>query len=456
LGIGGVRFLREAGIAPAVFHMNEGHAAFLTIELMREEFQKTKSLQKCEERVRKQCVFTTHTPVPAGHDKFPRDLFEFTMHSYAERLKLSVDDLLAYGNLDGDRNMFTMTILALKLARSANGVSRKHGEVSREMWKELYNVENTKKVPIGYITNGIHVPTWAAQTTQAFWSRNGGEDWSSKLLDAAFWKKLVGPGGVSDAELWSLRAHLRRQLIDFIRHRAKTQQSIVGGFGEDNIPRLLSPDALTIGYARRFAQYKRAPMIFRDSSRLEKLLNNPSRPVQLIFAGKAHPKDEGGKNFIHEIIEYTRHPHFFGKVVFIENYDMNVARHLISGCDIWLNTPRKPLEACGTSGEKTAINGGLHFSIRDGWWDEAYDGKNGWAIDDAEDAKSPEEQDEHDAESLYQTLESDIVPLFFKRDKEGVPQGWLTRIRQAIRTIVPVYNTDRMVAEYIEKYYFPE
>ncbi|MFI5253327.1 MAG: alpha-glucan family phosphorylase [Bacteroidota bacterium] len=457
LGIGGVRFLRAIGVKPAVYHINEGHAAFLTFELIRDQLKSGLSLAKATEKVKQKCIFTTHTPVPAGHDSFPKDLFEITMHPYADALNISVDKLMDYGKIPDqpDQSTFTMTILALKLSRAANGVSRKHADVSRKMWMHLYKVNDPRKVPIGSVTNGIHVPSWTMCPSWEFWERHDSHRWKEDLMDQRYWNHITDPKAISDEELWSLRYSLRRDMIEFIRTRMKDQHSRMGIASDESYRNLLSPDALTIGYARRFAPYKRATMIFRDMKKIETIFNTPNRPLQIIFAGKAHPHDEEGKQFLQHIVAMTRHPHFFGKVIFIENYDMNVARHLISGCDVWLNTPRKPLEASGTSGQKIAINGGLHASILDGWWDEAYDGKNGWAIESMRGIPSSEIQDDHDAQALYRLLQQDILPLFYERDQQGIPRKWIAKIRRAMRTIIPVYNTHRMVAEYAAKYYFP-
>jgi starch phosphorylase len=458
LGIGGVRFLRALGVKPAVFHMNEGHAAFLTLELLCECVKSGSSIPDAIKKVRKQCVFTTHTPVPAGHDKFPKDLFEFTLRPYAEALGISVEDLMEYGLPPGqeEKAHFTMTILALKLSRAANGVSKKHGEISRDMWKDLFAEKKPRKVPIGYITNGVHVPSWATSASWQFWERHNSHKWKEDLMEPKFWKHITDPKFLSDEELWSLRYQLRRGLVEFVRRKAKDLEAVGGAPGEESHQYLLSTDALTIGYARRFALYKRAPLFFRDMEKIEELFNDAKRPLQIVFAGKSHPHDTEGKEFLHQIVEMARHPRFFGKIIFLENYDMNVARHLVAGCDVWLNTPRKPLEASGTSGQKIAINGGLHFSILDGWWNEAYNGQNGWAIEGTGSAETPEDQDRLDAESLYKVLQKEIIPMFYQRDSHGIPRKWIARIRNAMRTIVPVYNTHRMVAQYAERYYFPK
>jgi starch phosphorylase len=458
LGIGGVRFLRAIGVAPAVFHMNEGHAAFLTLELLRERLQGGQSKAKGEELVRRQCVFTTHTPVAAGHDRFPTDLIEFTLHPFAELMNLSVDELMEYGQTVNARGSgeFTMTVLGLKLSRAANGVSEKHGEISRLMWADLYPKMKPAKVPIGHVTNGVHLPSWATATTWEFWERHNSHRWKEHLTDPKFWQHVSDPDIVSDEELWALRYSLRRALIEFIRQRAHNQRAFGGPNGDEALLRLLSFDALTIGYARRFAPYKRAPLLFSELSRAQMLFDDPHRPIQIVYAGKSHPRDSEGKEFLREVVSVTHQPPFFGKVIFLENYDMNVARHLVAGCDVWLNTPRRPLEASGTSGQKISINGGLHCSILDGWWNEAYDGKNGWAIGGKiEDTAPPDEVDRSDARSLYDVLANEVIPLFYERDRNGLPRKWIAKIRHAMRTIIPVYNTHRMVSEYARRYYFP-
>ena len=458
LGIGGVRFLREIGVQPTVFHMNEGHAAFLTLELLREELQKGTPKEKAERSVRSQCVFTTHTPVAAGHDRFPADLVEFTLHPFADWMEISMDELMEYGQVPGakDQKEFTMTILGLKLSRAANAVSEKHGEVSRLMWTDLYPGLSQNKIPIGYITNGVHIPSWAPKRTWEFWERHDSHRWRDRLDDPRFWKHMSDPSTVSDEELWALRYELRRAMIEFVRKRAHQQRAFGGATGEEALLRLLSFDVLTIGYARRFAPYKRAPLLFSDMAKAQLLFDDPSRPIQIIYAGKAHPRDTEGKEYLRQVVNIAHQHPFFGKVIFLENYDMNIARHLVSGCDVWLNTPRRPLEASGTSGEKIAINGGLHLSILDGWWNEAYNGKNGWAIGGKiEDNLQPEEVDRRDADSLYHVLSTEVIPQFYDRNRNGIPQKWIQRIRQAIRTIIPVYNTHRMVREYMADYYFP-
>ncbi|MFN3428273.1 MAG: alpha-glucan family phosphorylase [Candidatus Thermochlorobacter sp.] len=451
LGIGGARFLHKLGIKPRVYHMNEGHSAFLTLELLREELQSGKSIQEAIEAVRAQCVFTTHTPVPAGHDRFSPELMHYTLDSFLKTLKIDFDTLMALGreNPEDKQSTFTMTVLCLRMSRAANGVSKLHGKVSREMWKALYGGKE-EQTPIGHITNGIHTNSWLNRKTMNFWMRfsNGDKEFfadSEKLSDIV--DKL------SDEEIWALRYTLRREMIEFVRQRLEEQNLRHGYEMGLMYGHTLSADVLTIGFARRFATYKRAPLIFTDLERIAAIINNPERPVQLVFAGKAHPRDNGGKKFIQEIYHITRMPQFIGKVIFLENYDMNITRHLISGSDVWLNTPLRPLEASGTSGQKIVGHGGLNLSILDGWWCEGYNGKNGFAIGKEDSKLSQDEQDKLDAQSLYDMLEKQVVPEFYERNADGIPKAWIERIRHSIKTLMPVYNTHRMVRDYIEKYY---
>ena len=454
LGVGGVRMLRAMGIKPQVFHMNEGHSAFLTLELMREEIGRGIPKEKAIKHVINECIFTTHTPVPAGHDRFNRDLMTFVFESKVSGFGMTMDELMEFGREHkvNANDPFCMTVLALKMSHAANGVSELHGHVSRDMWKMLYNVENEKDVPIGYVTNGIHVSSWLHEKTYYFWKEKLGEDWREHFLEPKYWHNAVEPKNISDEELWALRYTLRRKLIEFARFRLREQHARYGN-GIAVYDTVLNPDALTICFARRFATYKRAPLIFTHFEKILSLFNNHEQPVQVIFAGKAHPRDDEGKKFIQKIIDTTKHPNLFGKVVFLENYDMNLARYLISGADVWLNNPRRPLEASGTSGQKIAINGGMNCSIMDGWWREAYDGSNGWSIGGDESPADAYEQDVQDAENLYRVLSEQIVPEFYDRDSRNIPHRWIKRMRRAIATLVPQYNTHRMVAEYVEKYY---
>ncbi len=453
LGVGGVKMLRAMDIHPSTFHMNEGHSAFLTLQLLKEEIEKGTPLPKAIERVKQQCIFTTHTPVPAGHDRFNYDLMKFVFEPKAPTFGMTLDELMKFGSEHPEKphEPFCMTVLCLKMSRTANGVSELHGQVSREMWKFMYpEIKKADKVPIGSITNGIHVCTWSNESTNKFWGTKFGETWKEKFLDKKFWAKAVNE--ISDEELWAHRYELRRQLIEFARRRLHLQHSRYGN-GTAVYETILNPDALTIGFARRFATYKRAPLLFTHFEKILDVFNNHQKPVQIIFAGKAHPRDDEGKKFIQKVIEYSNHPNLFGKVVFIENYDINVARHLISGADVWLNNPRRPLEASGTSGQKIAIHGGLNCSIMDGWWREGYDGSNGFSIGGDEQPEAYDVQDRQDAEFLYDVMKNHVIPEFFDRNKNGIPVKWLKRVRHAMATLIPAYNTHRMVSDYAKNYY---
>jgi len=454
LGIGGVRMLRAMGIAPSVFHMNEGHSAFLTLELLREQLHAKISVPKAESHIKQQCQFTTHTPVPAGHDRFDRGLMEATFPAFAAKLGLSVDELMRYGrvNPDDHNETFCMTVLALKMSRNANGVSELHGEVSREMWKGLFPNIPVENINIGYVTNGVNTTGWTSPTALEFWKAQLGQTWIDKVADKKLWR-AVETKKIPDEDLWALRTSLRRELVEFSRKRLREQDLMHGGGGLGLYDDVLSPDALTIGFARRFATYKRAPLFFRDFEWAIRTINNKQMPVQLIFAGKAHPRDDAGKQFIQQIINITKRVDLFGRVVFLQNYDINVARNLVAGCDVWLNTPRRPMEASGTSGMKILIHGGLHCSTMDGWWREAYDGNNGWKIGEDISTDNEQMQDDLDAVSLRAIMEKKLIPLFYDRGKDGIPHKWLRMVRHSIASLVPVYSTDRMVAEYTEKYY---
>lgn len=455
LGIGGVRFLRKMGIDPAAYHMNEGHSAFLTLELFREKLASGISREEAERWVRGHCLFTTHTPVPAGHDRFTPDLLEFTLSMFRQSMELQPEDLLRYGrtNPQDAGETFCMTVLALKMSRAANGVSALHGSVSRDMWKELFGKSSGDEVPIGHVTNGVHMLGWMTNRTRTFWQEHLGKNWIFYLKSKTMWEQVADRNIVSDEELWAFRYGLRRDLIEFVRRKQKnTYQTVSGDYNliQDSI---LNPDTLTIGFARRFATYKRAPLFFRDFIRAAEMMNDEHMPVQFVFAGKAHPRDDQGKKFVQEIVNYSKNPALYGKIVFIENYDINVARHILSGCDVWLNNPRKPLEASGTSGMKVLVHGGLNCSILDGWWREGFDGTNGWAIGDDTEHGNTDEGDRIDADHLYHTLKEQLIPEFYDRDAYGIPRKWIQRIRRSMVTLIPQFNTDRMVAEYVMKYY---
>jgi glycogen phosphorylase len=455
LGIGGVRFLRALGIKPSVFHMNEGHSAFLTLELLREQLAADVPLDRAKDFVKKHCVFTTHTPVPAGHDRFDQGLINAALGTYAGALKMNTDQVMELGRVHPqDKNeLFTMTVLALRMSRAANGVSELHGKTSQEMWKELYPDAPVSKVPIGGVTNGVHITGWTSHTAMDFWTRILGPRWIERLPDAKYWKTMLESNKISDIDLWRLRTTLRRELVEFARKRLREQNLRYTQADVTLYDNVLSPDVLTIGFARRFATYKRAPLFFRDFDWALKTLMNKEFPVQLIFAGKAHPRDDAGKQFIQQIVNITKRVDLFGKVVFLEDYDINVARHMVAGADVWLNTPRRPMEACGTSGMKSIIHGSLQLSTMDGWWREGYDGNNGWKIGEDTTASSEQFQDDLDAASLRSVVENKVIPLYYDRGKDGLPHHWLKMVRHSIATLTPVYNTDRMVQEYTRDYY---
>jgi len=474
LGIGGVRLLRALGVQPSVFHMNEGHAAFLTLELIREKLAAGLPLPEALAKTREQCIFTTHTPVEAGHDRFNRDLMGYAMRKMAAQLNLSLDALMGLGRINpkNDAESFCMTVLGLKLSRAANAVSELHGQVSRQMWRALWPDKQVEAVPIGHITNGIHLTSWMKGPVRRYWLHKlsgkaappepiSGEStifWKhaqtisleKEVNSTEFWQRMADPEFISDEELWALRYKLRRELIEFARRRLGLRQIQSDFIAYDE---LLDPDALTIGFARRFATYKRAPLVFDQFENMIKLLNDRRRPVQFIFAGKAHPRDDDGKRYIQRIVHLSKYSELKGHLVFIENYDVHVARSMVSGCDVWLNNPRRPLEASGTSGQKAGCHGCLNLSIMDGWWREGYDGANGFAIGADSHPASIEEQDRQDSANLYQVLTEQVIPTFYNRDERGLPRQWLQMVRRAMVTLVPQYNTWRMVQEYTRKYY---
>jgi starch phosphorylase len=471
LGVGGVRLLRLLGLQPAVFHMNEGHAAFLTLELIREKIAAGLSFAEAQAATRDECLFTTHTPVEAGHDRFTSDLMRHVAHKFCDHLKLTHDELMALGRVrpEDPGEPFCMTVLALKHSRAANAVSELHGQVSRKMWHALYPDRPVEQVPIGHITNGVHLLGWMKGRVRKFWrdrvhqavAHNGNilartaHLYADEANSPEFWAALADPATVSDEELWALRYELRRELIEFARRRLLLQCERLTPTAFIEYDHLLNPDALTIGFARRFATYKRATLLFRHFDQIVALARDRRRPVQFIFAGKAHPRDNEGKRLLQHIRHLAQHSELRGHLVFLENYDMHVARQMVSGCDVWLNTPRRPLEASGTSGMKAAIHGCLNLSILDGWWREGYDGTNGFAIGDDSHPDSIEEQDRRDADNLLQVLTTEVIPCFYNRDATGIPRQWIKRIRRALVTLVPRFNTWRMVQEYTTRYYLP-
>jgi starch phosphorylase len=455
LGVGGVRVLRTLGFSPAVWHANEGHSAFLTLERIREHVQAGRSYAEAAELVRQSTVFTTHTPVPAGHDVFPFSMVEHYFNGYWTQLGLSREAFLQLGAHPSHPGAgFNMTVLAISMAAHINGVSREHGRVSRAMWQPVWPGLAEDQIPIRSVTNGIHVPTWVAPELNHLYSKYLGPDWAERCDDPAVWHRVMD---MPDGELWAVRQVLKRKLMSFIRERARAgwmqgrltaEQVLASGT-------LLDPEALTIGFARRFATYKRATLLFSTLSRLQNLLQDRWRPVQIIFAGKAHPADEPGRHFIRDVYAFCRDHGLGGHVAFLEDYNMHMAKFLVQGVDVWLNTPRPPLEASGTSGQKAALNGVPHLSVLDGWWHEAYDGANGWAIPLPADLSDQRALDEHDAEHLYRILEADVVPLFYQRDRDEIPHGWVQLVKDAVRTIAPRFSARRMVKEYTESLYGP-
>ena len=457
LGVGGVRALLAMGVSPGVVHLNEGHSAFAALELMRHRMD-SEGIDAWEaiRRVSSQIVFTTHTPVPAGHDRFSPDLVEEHLGPLREALHLGYDDLMALGRVnthDGGET-FCMTVLALKLCRRANAVSSVHGQVSRAMWAGLYPGGSEQQVPIGHITNGVHVPSWLADQMRQVYNRHLGPDWPARSATPGFWEAI---DGINDGELWETHQTLKTQLIETARRRA-VQYATARGESPSFIAllrRALSPDALTIGFARRFATYKRANLLLKDIDAVAALVNHPQRPVQFIFAGKAHPHDNAGKDMLQQVARLMQDSRFAGKLLFLEDYDINVGRHLVQGVDLWVNNPRRPLEACGTSGQKVVLNGGLNLSILDGWWAEAYDGLNGFAIGAGETHTSIDVHDRRDGDALLQTLQDEVVPLYYDRDSDGLPRRWIARVKRAIRTLGWRFSADRMVMDYVLKTYIP-
>ena len=458
LGVGGVRLLRKLGIMPSLFHMNEGHAAFLVLELMKERIEIGDGFNEAFLKVKSQCLFTTHTPVPAGHDRFSPALMDSAARHFCDQLKVRADELLALGRVDpSDSNEdFCMTVLALKGSRAANGVSELHGVVSREMWSSLYPNNLASEVPIGHITNGIHLIGWMKGTARKYWRHklervSSNSDWSKEFVKPEFWALAEDTSFITDEEIWSLRYRLRRELIEFSRRKLHVHDKKGNDF--ISFDHLLNPDALTIGFARRFATYKRAPLIFDHFESLVRIVKNINQPVQFIFAGKAHPRDDEGKKLIQKIIHLSKNSDLKSHLVFLENYDVHVARQMVSGCDVWLNNPRRPLEASGTSGMKTTVHGCLNMSILDGWWREGFDGTNGFSIGSDTNLEDTEEQDRIDSENLYNVLCNEVIPCFYDRDVNGIPRAWIAKIRRSMATLAVKYDTTRMVRDYTKIYY---
>ena len=457
LGIGGVRALRVLGIEPAVYHMNEGHSAFMVLERAREMVENGMSFAEAQQVIRKSSVFTTHTPVPAGHDAFAFHMMDRYFPDWHTKLNISRDEFLSLARQDQSWGpTFSMTVLALKLSAWHNGVSELHGEVSRKMWNWLWPQKKAEEVPIGYVTNGIHTETWLAPPLKALFDEYLGQNWTLNISDEAMWENIEQ---IPNERLWEVMNQLRSNLVDFVRLRTRQRMSRLkmDPLEIQNTIGLLNPKALTIGFARRFATYKRATLIFHDTERLKRIVYGDGlRPVQFIFSGKAHPRDEPGKNFIREVYHRSHEAGLAGHLIFLEDYDMNVARHMVAGVDVWLNSPRRPMEASGTSGQKAALNGSPNLSILDGWWAEGYNGKNGWAIGNPDLEYTDEAVQNHDdATSIYEILENKVVPTFYKRDVRGLSVEWLRIVKESIRSNAPQFSMSRMIKDYTNTLYVP-
>jgi starch phosphorylase len=448
LGVGGVRALRALGINPAVWHMNEGHVAFQGLERAREAVSHGDGLADALKSVARNAVFTTHTPVPAGNETFDLGLVRKYLEPWTLAVGCEMEDALALGSDDGH---FNLTALAIRLSSRTNGVSQLHGQVSSAMWRHLFPGAGDN--PVAAITNGVHTETWVGPEMRALYAHHLGADFCEHLLEPEFWTRIRE---VPDADLWAAHRSQKERLIRFVRERVR-QQGARHGLAPDDLRQvegLLDPHALTIGFARRFATYKRAVLLLTDMSRLRRLLGDHTRPVQILFAGKAHPADRDGQDLIRRLFQLTQ-GEFRGRLVFLEDYDIEMGRMLVQGSDVWLNTPRRPLEASGTSGQKAPVNGGVNISVLDGWWVEGYRGDNGWAIGDGSVDPNAETQDRNDAESVYRVLEEEAVPRFFERDQDGLPHKWIATMKASIESIVPQFSAHRMVRDYTEQAYLP-
>jgi glycogen phosphorylase len=457
LGVGGYRALKAMGITPGVLHLNEGHSGFAVFEAIRSRMEEEGlDFYSAARQIPREVVFTTHTPVPAGHDRFSPDLIEEHLGPLRDELGISHENLMGFGREHPTdfNETFCMTVLGLKLARRVNAVSSLHGEVSRAMWRGLYDDGPEDAVPIGHVTNGVHVPSWLAPQMRRLYERHLGVGWQRQSGAAHTWSAIET---VDDGELWETHLSLKGQLFNFLRRRAREQAERRSEPAEalKRLDKVLSPDALTIGFARRFATYKRANLLLKDLERLAAMVNDAKRPVQFVFAGKAHPHDEPGKTVLQQIAQMMRHQDFGDKFIFIEDYDINVARHLVQGVDVWLNNPRRPLEASGTSGMKVVLNGGLNLSVLDGWWAEAYDGLNGFAIGNGRTHSNMDVHDSRDGEALYRALLDEVIPLYYQRDRDGLPRGWIKRMKRTIRTLGWRFNADRQVMDYTLGCYIP-
>ncbi len=454
LGIGGARVLQALDIFPGVLHLNEGHSAFAILEEVRRVMQNDEiPFERALRRVSHYTVFTTHTPVEAGHDRFGPDLMESQLGIFRENLGLSHESFMALGRVNPSdlAEPFCMTVLALKNSRRANAVSAIHSEISRRMWHPLWSDRHETEVPIGHITNGVHALSWLAPQMYKLFEMYLSHNWPTRMVHSDLWEKVFE---IDDGELWEVHQILNMRLINFVRRRLLAQaKRLEDRETIEQINGILDPDILTIGSARRLAAYKRGDLILSQVDRLIKIITDPQRPVQLVFAGKAHPRDDEGKRILQRIIEHTKAPQLRNRVVFVEDYDYNVARHLVQGVDVWLNTPRRPLEACGTSGQKVVLNGGLNLSVLDGWWNEAYNGRNGFAIGHGGMHNDPGVQYQRDADFLYTVLENEVVPLYYQRDASGIPHQWIRRIKESMNSLGWRFIADRMVKDYGTRFY---
>ena len=457
LGMGGVAALEAMGIRPAAWHMNEGHSVFLALQRVRRLMQTEKlKFYEALEAVATNTIFTTHTPVPAGNDAFPLHFVDKYFQRFWESIGIRRYQFMELGSQVQPEGyeIFNLTILSLKLARFRNGVSKLHGEVSRKMWRDVWPDIPTDEVPITHITNGVHSKTWVVYSMRELFKTYLGANWEEHFDNPVFWK---GVFSIPDEELWTVKMGVKQKMLNHLRERLETQmvRNKIGTLQIKRLRETLKPDVLTIGFARRFATYKRATLAFRDKERLKRILNDPQRPIQLIFAGKAHPKDGGGQDLIRQINALANEDGFRGKVFFIENYDMSLARDLVSGVDVWLNNPRRPQEASGTSGQKVGMNGGINLSVLDGWWVEGYNGRNGFAFGDREDYIDLDELDSWDSEAIYDILENDLAPLYYSRGEDGLPSEWIQMMKHSLATVSPNYSTHRMVKDYATKMYAP-
>jgi starch phosphorylase len=455
LGVGGMRMLTMLGICPGVLHLNEGHSAFAVLELARQWAAADGiSFTAAHREVALRTVFTTHTPVPAGHDRFGPDLVLQYLGALQAELGLSPEELLGLGRVQPeDKNEpFCMTVFALKSARYNNGVSALHGRVSRQMWQSLWPDRSEPEVPIGHITNGVHAPSWLAPPMFTLYERYLGRDWQARMCCADVWQGIYA---IDDAAFWEVHQVLKRRMLNYVARR-HTQQGTRTEVAGDNAfgPTRLDGDVLALCFARRFAEYKRAVLLLSDMDRLARLVDG-AHGIQIIIAGKAHPRDDDGKRLLQRVVNLTRDPRFHNRVAFVVDYDFGVTRHMVQGADVWLNTPRRPLEACGTSGQKVLLNGGLNLSVLDGWWAEAYDGCNGFAIGDGRAHSDPAIQDGRDAASLYDVLENEVLPLYYDRGPDNVPHGWVARMKHSVTSLAARFNADRMVRDYVRECYLP-